>query len=120
MGITSMSDPGFHLRGSPFLWNWKQGARQGVLRKGQQVMKAICRPRSGSKVRYEVLELSPGGCLIDARTSIPKEGESISVWLEGLEALPATVVWAEDGKAGIAFEQLLHEAVYSRLMKGMA
>lgn len=83
-------------------------------------MKAICRPRSGSKVQYEVLELTPGGCLIDARAWMPREGESISVWLDGLEPLSGTVVWAEDGKAGIAFEQLLHDAVYSRLMQSAA
>jgi len=83
-------------------------------------MKVTCRSRSGSKVQYEVLDLTPGGCLIDARAYKPKEGETVSVWLEGLEALSATVVWFEDGKAGLAFEQLLHEAVFARLMQRLA
>lgn len=83
-------------------------------------MKAICRPHSGSKVEYEVLKLSPGGCLIDGRAWMPREGEAISVWLENLAAMPATVAWVEDGKAGIAFDQALHEAVYERLVAGSA
>lgn len=82
-------------------------------------MKATCRPRAGFKVQCNVLELSLGGCLIDARAWAPKEGQSLSVCLEGLQPLPATVIWAEDGKAGIAFENLLHEAVYSRLMQSV-
>ena len=79
-------------------------------------MKVKCRWRSSrSKVEYDLLDLTPGGCLVDTRASVPKTEGSILIWLEGLEPLAATVVWAEDGQAGIAFDQLLHEAVFARL-----
>lgn len=53
--------------------------------------------------------------MLDARTWVPREGDPISIWLEDLDALSATVIWVEEGRAGLAFDQLLHEAVYDRL-----
>ena len=78
-------------------------------------MKVACRARGGSRIEFEVLDISSAGCMIACRNWSAKVGESIFAKFEGLEALPSEVVWAADGKAGLAFEQMLHETVLARL-----
>lgn len=78
-------------------------------------MRVACRTRGGSRIEFEVLEISSAGCMIDCNTWLPGIGERILVKFEGLEALPSEVVWNESGKAGLAFENMLHEAVLSQL-----
>lgn len=78
-------------------------------------MKATCRTQGGFKIEVQVLDLSQVACMIDCRAWSPKPGECIWVKMEGLEALPASVIWLEDGLAGLAFETMLHEAVHVRL-----
>jgi hypothetical protein len=68
-----------------------------------------------------VLDISPGGCMVEFRGWSARSGERVLATLPGLAAQPAELVWIEDDRAGIAFEQPLHEAVlerYARLMGG--
>lgn len=83
-------------------------------------MMAKFRLRSGAKIDLSVLDISPIGCMVDRRGWKPEPGERTLVQLEGLGFQPATVVWVEDGRAGIEFEQLLHEVVLAQLKSAMA
>lgn len=77
---------------------------------------AKCRTASGSKYDLPVLDLSAGGCLVELGFRAFKTGERVLVGLPGLSAIPGEVVWIEERDAGIAFESVLHEAVYENLL----
>lgn len=77
---------------------------------------AKCRTASGSKYDLPVLDLSAGGCLVELGFRAFKLGERVLVGLPGLSAIPGEVVWIEEKDAGIAFEAVLHEAVYENLV----
>jgi hypothetical protein len=83
-------------------------------------MKAKCRSRSGMKVELTVLDISPIGCMVDRAGWSAKPTDRIMIQLEGLGFQPASVTWVEDDRAGIEFEELLHEAVFSRLKDALA
>ncbi len=84
-------------------------------RNDSNVVLVKVRARTGGSVDLEVLDVSAGGCMVDFRGSAARPGERVLVTLPGLSALPAELVWAEDGRAGIAFEAPLHETVLDRL-----
>ncbi|KLE32340.1 PilZ domain-containing protein [Aurantiacibacter luteus] len=73
-----------------------------------------CRSRRGSSADLEVLDISIGGAMVESRGWTAEVGERVLVTLPGLSAQPAELVWKEDGRAGIAFEQPLHETVFDR------
>ncbi len=77
------------------------------------------RAKTGGSIDLEVLDISAGGCMVDFHGSAARPGERVLVTLPGLSALPAELVWAEDGRAGIAFEAPLHETVLSRFEEMM-
>lgn len=79
------------------------------------VVLAKVRAKTGGSVDLQVLDVSAGGCMVDFHGSAARPGERVLVTMPGLSALPAELVWAEDGRAGIAFEAPLHETVLSRL-----
>lgn len=74
-----------------------------------------CRTRRGMSADLEVLDISIGGAMVEARGWTAQVGDRVLVTLPGLSAQPAELVWKEDGRAGIAFEQVLHETVFDRL-----
>lgn len=76
---------------------------------------AQCRSRTGGYVELPVLDISPGGCLVDRRAWSAKPDERILIRLKGLSFQPGIVLWVEDDRAGIAFEQPLYEAVMDHL-----
>ena len=73
-----------------------------------------CRTRRGMSADLEVLDISIGGAMVEARGWSAQVGDRVLVTLPGLSAQPAELVWKEDGRAGIAFEQVLHETVFER------
>lgn len=76
---------------------------------------ATCRFQSGSIAELEVLDLSPGGCMVNRKRCNAEQGARVLVKLPGLGFQPASVAWVEDENAGFAFEQPLHEAVLDHL-----
>ena len=68
-----------------------------------------CRYRSGMTLDLPILEISAGGCMVDALSWSVRPDEAISIKLPGLGYQPATVVWIEGGRAGVAFEEALYE-----------
>lgn len=71
--------------------------------------------RSGRKMQLPVLDISLGGCMVDARAWSIKPEENVSIKLPSLGFQPARVVWIEDQRAGIAFEELLYEPTLEHL-----
>jgi hypothetical protein len=76
---------------------------------------AEVRFRSGQKLQLPVLDISLGGCMVDARSWSIRPGEQISVRLPGLGYQSAEVVWIEDQRAGIVFEEPLYEPTLEHL-----
>ena len=80
-----------------------------------QELRIKCRSRRGASADLEVLDISIGGAMVESRGWTAEVGERVLITLPGLSAQPAELVWKEDGRAGIAFEQTLHETVFDRL-----
>lgn len=76
---------------------------------------AEVRYRSGQKMQLPVLDIGLGGCMVDARSWAVKPQEAIYIRLPGLASQPAKVIWIEDQRAGIAFEELLYEPTLEHL-----
>lgn len=62
-----------------------------------------------------VVDLSTGGCGIETELHLECE---MRVWLKlpGLESWPCRVVWSADGRAGLAFDRPMHQAVVGRFL----
>ena len=82
---------------------------------GAGEMRARLRGKAGSSADLAVLDLSAGGCMVHAGGWSARPGERVLTTLPGLAAQPGELVWLEDDRAGIAFEQPLHEAVLDNL-----
>ena len=78
---------------------------------------AEVRYRSGQKMQLPVLDIGLGGCMVDARSWGIRAEEEIFIRLPGLESRPAKVIWIEDQRAGIAFEELLYEPTLEHLAR---
>ncbi len=78
---------------------------------------AEVRYRSGRKLELPVLDISLGGCMVDARAWSIRPGESLSIKLPGLGYQPAELVWIEDERAGIVFEEPLYEPTLEHLSR---
>ena len=85
-----------------------------------QKLTVKCRGKSGQNVELDVLDMSTGGCMVDSRRWAVDEGSRALVQLPGLSFQPVTVVWLEDGKAGLAFESPMHEAVLENLWQRLS
>lgn len=57
-----------------------------------------------SALRFTVRNLSPGGMMAQGSASLPA-GARVSVTLRNIGAVQGRVVWAEEGRYGIAFDQ---------------
>ena len=80
----------------------------------RQELRIKVRSRRGMSADLEVLDISIGGAMVEARGWTAEPGDRVLVTLPGLSAQPAELVWIEDGRGGIAFEQPLHETVFER------
>lgn len=81
---------------------------------------AKVRSPKGGTLDLEVLDISAGGCMVNRRHWSLEPGKRVLVTLPGLSAQPGELVWVEDDLAGIAFEQVLHEAVLGHLQQSVA
>ena len=77
---------------------------------------AQVRYRSRSKMQMPVLDINVGGCMVDARGWAAKPDEHVMVKLPGLESLGASVVWIEDQRAGLAFDEPLYGPTLEALL----
>jgi hypothetical protein len=58
--------------------------------------------------------------MVDRQAFSAKPEDRVLIKLPGLSFQPATVVWIEGDKVGIAFEAPLYEAVLDHLTQAMA
>ncbi|KLI64345.1 PilZ domain-containing protein [Aurantiacibacter marinus] len=78
------------------------------------VLRIKCRSRRGMSADLEVLDISIGGAMVAAQGWTGRQGDRMLVTLPGLSAQPAELIWIEDGRAGIVFEQPLHETIFDK------
>jgi PilZ domain len=71
-----------------------------------------CKAQSGSQAELAVLDISAGGCMVESAGFTADPGERVLSTLSGIGVQSGRLVWMEEGRAGIAFDQPLHTAVY--------
>jgi hypothetical protein len=84
----------------------------------RKYLSAQCRTSRGGVSDIQVLDLSEVGCLIDKRMISMQQGDRVLIKLEGLAYLPATVLWIEEGEAGLSFEQPIYGPVLEHVRRG--
>ena len=76
---------------------------------------ALVRYRTRMKMEMDILDIGAGGCMLDARGWSAKPGEQVSVKLPELAFVPAKVIWIENSRAGIAFDEPLYGPILEHL-----
>ena len=74
---------------------------------------ASLRQRKQPPELIQVLDISPSGCGFRSRWPFAS-GTRVWLSLPGLETWAATIVWYEDGRGGLQFENPLHPLVAER------
>ena len=78
---------------------------------------AQCRTIRGGVHEIHVLDLSAAGCLVEKRLVKMDQGDRLLIKLPGLRYLTTTVAWAEEGQAGLVFEDPLYGPVLEHLQR---
>ena len=78
-------------------------------------LSALIRYRTRNKMEMQVLDLSAGGCLVDARGWSIKPDEVVSVKFPDMAYIAGRVVWIENSRAGIAFDEPLYGPLLEHL-----
>ena len=76
---------------------------------------AQCRTRRGVVLEVHVLDISAAGLMVDKRTAKMEEGDRLLIKLPGLAYLPVSVLWMEDARVGLLFEEPLYAPVLEHL-----
>ena len=74
-----------------------------------------CRAQSGAIAVMPILDLSAGGIMVPFKRWAAVPGERVLATIEGFSVLSGVLVWEENGLAGIAFDEALHEAVFDQI-----
>lgn len=82
---------------------------------GDEALSTTVRYHSRAKMQMPVLDINIGGCMLDARGWSVKPNEHVSVKLPGLGFIGAIVIWIEDQRAGIAFDEALYAPTLEHL-----
>ena len=83
-------------------------------------MSARIRSKGVEVPGVEVLDLSLAGCMVRTGVWLPREEQRVFVSLPNIANLPAQVLWVENGRAGVLFDQLLSEVIYEHLIASYA
>jgi len=77
----------------------------------------LVRVRKGSLETLDVpvLDLSLAGCMVEWQGWKLTEGLRVFVSFPSLSNVASTVLWIEDNRVGLLFDDLLHEAVFLHL-----
>jgi hypothetical protein len=76
---------------------------------------ATLRRREGKPARVDILDLSTHGFRAETTGNF-HAGNQVWLKLPGLEAILATVAWADHIQIGCSFEKPLHPAVHARIV----
>jgi hypothetical protein len=82
------------------------------------VLFAHCRSGAGAAIDLRVLDISAAGLMVERRAWNIQPEQRVLVKLEGLGYQPAIVLWVEEDKAGLQFEQPLYEPVLAHVLDG--
>ena len=74
--------------------------------------------RRHGDARYQVdlLDFSPEGCCISPPVKV-EPGESIWLRIPDMEAIHAKVIWTDQWKVGVEFDNPFHPAVFDSVVK---
>jgi hypothetical protein len=89
--------------------NKRTSARQPIL------LDARCRKTSWFVNQVELVNVSEGGCCICGRLDGLAAGDEVTLRLADLGAVPGSVRWVEERRAGIAFASPLAQPVVDEL-----
>lgn len=64
----------------------------------------------------KIQDLSLAGCMVGTGAWLPREKQRVLVSLPNVPNLPGSVLWVENGRAGILFDELLNTVVYEHLL----
>jgi len=78
-------------------------------------IKAQCRMSTGGIHEISVLDISEAGCMIGKRMLRLQVDERLLIKLPNLAYQAATVLWVDDDRAGLVFEQPLYSAILTHL-----
>jgi len=81
------------------------------------VLVSRLRSRTGLVNTVHVVELTMAGCMIEKCALSMRQDDRVLLRMPGLRYLPAIVVWIDEGRAGLAFEDPLYEPVLDHLRK---
>lgn len=87
----------------------RRSSRLGV------VLPARCRTRSGFVDRVVITDLSEGGCRVESRALLLREGDLVVVSPGVIEGICGEVRWVKGHKAGIAFISPLYGPVVEHI-----
>jgi hypothetical protein len=76
---------------------------------------AVCRT-SRSKIAGHVSNLSRGGCCLVTRGQRVAPAQMVTLRLEGLDGIPATVRWVAGDEAGLSFDWPLYEPLRDHIV----
>lgn len=83
-------------------------------------MAGSCRTDGGAKAHVALLDLTAEGCCLFAREPFLAPDQGVTIKLETLAGLHATVMWANDCLAGLRFDSPLYGPVYEHLVRTFA
>jgi inactivated superfamily I helicase len=81
-------------------------------RRPVQISAGLAAPDRASSA-VTVVDLSTHGCGIELDSHV-EAGARVWIALPGLESWAARVIWAQPGRAGLAFDRPLHQGVVDR------
>jgi PilZ domain len=84
--------------------------------RAEVVAEATLRMLGRNAHRVRVRDLSTDGCKVEL-VEQPREGDTVSIKFDGLEALEAAVSWVFGHTAGLAFKNPIHPAVFDLLLQ---
>ncbi len=67
------------------------------------------------EVYVDLLDISEGGCKIQAKPGFANLGDRVVMKVNGINAPLGSIVWIEGAFAGIAFEGEMHPAIVDHL-----
>jgi hypothetical protein len=80
---------------------------------------ARCR-RNGETWRARISNISLGGCCVELATKVLERGDRLAIELQDDLVLPATVAWAGNKRAGLAFASPLYSAMIEEFAQQFA
>ena len=80
------------------------------------ILSVRCRVGHGYSPQVWLTDLSAEGCHLVIRAGTLKPEQRVVIKAQGIEGLPAVVIWVVGTRAGVEFDRPLHHAVVDHLL----